>query len=90
MPDQAEILKAGDHGSSTSSSEAFLQEVSPQVSIIMNRTGSGDQMLHPDAVKRLAEAGSSVYTTESTANIHVKTDGKTFHVYGTPDYIPGE
>lgn len=89
---EAEILKAGNHGSSTSASEAFLQEVSPQASIIMNRTGSGsgNQMLHPDAVKRLIEAGSSVYTTESTANIRIKTDGKTFIIYGTPDYIPGE
>lgn len=87
---EAEILKAGDHGSSTSSSEAFLREVSPQASIVMNRTGSGDQTLHPDTAKRLTEAGSSVYTTESAANIHVKTDGKTFKVYGTPDYVPGE
>lgn len=87
---EAEVLKVGHHGSDTSSSLSFLQEVSPEASILSY--GEGNQYGHPHSVvvDRLLSVESQVYSTEASSHIVVDTDGNTFEVHGTPDSNPGD
>ncbi|WP_404356511.1 S-layer homology domain-containing protein [Cytobacillus firmus] len=87
---EAEVLKVGHHGSDTSSSLSFLQEVSPEASILSY--GEGNQYGHPHSVvvDRLLSVGSQVYSTAASSHIVVDTDGNTFEVHGTPDSNPGD
>jgi beta-lactamase superfamily II metal-dependent hydrolase len=87
---EAEVLKVGHHGSDTSSSLSFLQEVSPEASILSY--GEGNQYGHPHSVvvDRLLSVGSQVYSTATSSHIVVDTDGNTFEVHGIPDSNPGD
>ena len=69
------ILKAGHHGSSTSTSEAFLQSVSP--SYVVLSYGRGNRYGHPseDVVERCLNAGAEIYATGEDGAIEVWTDG---------------
>lgn len=60
---KADILKVGHHGSNSASSEAFLQAVSPNYSVIS--VGFNDYgHPHPETIHRLAEADTRVYRTD--------------------------
>ncbi|WP_006521466.1 Ada metal-binding domain-containing protein [Desulfoscipio gibsoniae] len=77
---EAEILKVGHHGSSTSSSAAFINKVSPEVAIIC--VGADNSYGHPagETVQRLQNAGAKVYRTDLNGNIVITTDGKSYKV----------
>ncbi len=76
----AEILKVGHHGSSTSSATAFLNKVSPEIAIIS--VGVDNSYGHPadETIQRLQNSGAEVYRTDINGNIIVATDGKTYTV----------
>lgn len=76
----AEVLKVEHHGSKTSSSEAFLEAVSPQIAVIS--VGEDNEYGHPSAwiVSRLKEIGASVYRTDQVGSVIVMTDGKNIGV----------
>lgn len=80
---RATILKPGHHGSSTSSSMAFLQAVQPKAAVLSY--GENDYG-HPNAgvVSRLHEVGAKVYSTFASGDIVVTTDGATYHVNAKP------
>ncbi|TQR19376.1 MBL fold metallo-hydrolase [Psychrobacillus vulpis] len=69
------ILKAGHHGSDTSSSEDFIREVQPKVTVLSY--GQDNSYGHPneDVVSRLNNIHSQVYATVEVGNIIVKTNG---------------
>lgn len=75
-----EVLKVAHHGSRYSSSQAFLNILRPEVSLIScsatNRYG------HPgeETLKRLLGAGSRVYITKDCGAIRVWTDGEVVKV----------
>ena len=73
---QADVLKVGHHGSSTSSSQAFLQAVKPKYAIIS--VGVGNSYHHPEeeALQRLQSIGAEIYRTDLQGNIVCTTDGK--------------
>lgn len=73
------IYKAGHHGSNTSSTQAFINKVKPQASILSY--GKGNQYGHPhdEIVKRLQAAGSKLYSTEN-GDITVITNGTTYNI----------
>lgn len=77
LPLKADVLKVGHHGSSSSSSAAFLRAVSPSVAVIS--VGKDNDYGHPSpqTVKRLKDVGSAVYQTCETGTIIAKSDGKT-------------
>ncbi|HEY8364260.1 MAG TPA: MBL fold metallo-hydrolase, partial [Haloplasmataceae bacterium] len=77
---RADVLKVGHHGSSSSSSAAFVQAVSPKISIIS--VGKDNKYGHPsDAViKRLISNGSLVYRTDKDGTIVVKSNGNIYDV----------
>ncbi|CAM3889122.1 S-layer homology domain-containing protein [Aeromicrobium ponti] len=87
---EAEVLKVSHHGSNTTSSLSFLEEVSPEVSVLSY--GEENQYGHPhsEVIDRLLSVGSEVYSTVTSGNIVVDTNGITYEVHGTPDSLPGD
>ncbi|CAN0220894.1 unnamed protein product, partial [Chrysoparadoxa australica] len=80
----AEVLLAGHHGSSSSTSQGFLNEVKPKVSILSY--GEDNSYGHPtsEVVTRLTNAKSDIYATATSGDIVVSTDGKIYSVVATP------
>lgn len=74
---QATVLKAGHHGSDTSSSYQFLREVMPQSVVIS--VGEGNSYGHPseEALSRFRDAGAEVYRTDMQGHIIASSDGNT-------------
>lgn len=66
---KVDVLKVGHHGSDTSSSEKFLNEILPTYSII--QVGKGNKYGHPTQIvlNRLAYINSKVYRTDINQNI---------------------
>ncbi|WHP41359.1 MBL fold metallo-hydrolase [Lysinibacillus capsici] len=79
---KATVLKAGHHGSNTSSSEEFVQAVKPEVAILSY--GEDNKYGHPHAevVDRLQAIGSKIYATADLGTITVSTDGVNYTVNG--------
>ncbi|WP_255472942.1 MBL fold metallo-hydrolase [Planomicrobium sp. CPCC 101079] len=76
----AEILHLGHHGSNTSTGNAFLKAVSPEIAIYS--AGADNSYGHPHAeVLAAAEnAGAEVYGTDVNGTVIIETDGKTYSV----------
>lgn len=77
---EADILKLGHHGSSTSSSSRFLREVNPDVAIYSAGYGNPYGHPHTEVMNKLAEKGISVYGTDTEGTILVESDGQTYSV----------
>lgn len=75
-----DVLKVGHHGSSTSSSEAFLTAASPEIAVIS--VGEGNSYGHPHAsiVKRLETCGAEIYRTDLCGSVVVSFDGENYTV----------
>ena len=86
----SDVLKVGHHGSSTSTSAAFLAAVTPDVAIIS--VGAGNTYDHPtqETLDRLAAAGASVYRTDLHGTVRLTSDCATYAVEatGAPTPIP--
>lgn len=78
---QATFLKAGHHGSNTSSSEKFIQAVHPEVTVLSY--GEGNKYGHPHAevVERLQAVGSKIYATAEAGTVIVSTDGVNYDMH---------
>jgi competence protein ComEC len=76
----AQVLRLGHHGSSTSTTAAFLAAVAPQVAIYS--AGAGNQYGHPhtETVERIAAAGIPLYGTAEHGTVTLISDGITFEV----------
>lgn len=76
------VLKAGHHGSGTSSSQAFLDAVGPEITVIS--AGLDNQYGHPavDVLDRLeASVGpQNVYRTDLQGTVEFVSDGATWQV----------
>ncbi len=81
----ADILKVGHHGSSTSSSASFLKKVSPEIAIIS--CGEDNEYGHPhkEIVSRLQKQGIEYYRTDVYGNVEITTDGETYEVITQKD-----
>lgn len=76
----ADVIKIGHHGSDTSSSEQFLQKVSPDYAIIS--VGEDNKYGHPNdtTLKLLNEMNVKVFRTDESGTITVISDGKNIEV----------
>lgn len=72
----ADVLKVGHHGSETSTSYVFLNEVLPDYAIIS--VGAGNSYGHPDdaVLSRLRDADVQVFRTDMQGDIVVTSDGE--------------
>jgi competence protein ComEC len=76
VPLAATVLKSPHHGSNTSSSDKFLEAVSPQLVIIS--VGEDNKFGHPSAavLERYAQHGITVLRTDEQGSIELVTDGE--------------
>lgn len=73
---QSDVLKAGHHGSKTSSSLAFLDYVSPKYAIISAGKDNSYGHPHKEVVDSLKQFGASISSTQDKGMIVFETDGK--------------
>lgn len=78
LPVVAAVLQVGHHGSSTSSSEAFLRAVAPRVAVY--QAGAGNDYGHPhrEVVRRFARLGIPLYGTDRHGTVRVRVAGGAF------------
>jgi competence protein ComEC len=79
---RADVLKAGHHGSRTSSSAPFLDAVRPRLAIISS--GAGNVYRHPHQATLDAFAGRRVIVarTDELGSVVVSTDGRRIRLAG--------
>lgn len=72
----ATILKAGHHGSKTSSTEKFLEAVKPKIVLI--GVGENNTFGHPseEVIKNLEKCGAQIYRTDLNGEIIIKVNNK--------------
>lgn len=77
----ADVLKAGHHGSRSSTTDAFLTAVSPEHAVLSCGLHNHFGFPHPEVVARLVAAGVRVWRTDLEGAIVVRTDGAALEVY---------
>lgn len=72
----ADVLKLGHHGSSTSTTDEFLDKVSPEIAIIS--CGADNRYGHPhkETLRKLKKRNIRIYRTDIDGNIVLISDGK--------------
>jgi competence protein ComEC len=80
LPLDADILKAGHHGSADSSSEAFLAAVSPEIAVI--QVGADNTFGHPAPAVLDRLQGVEVLRTDQDGRVEAISDGVEWQVYG--------
>ena len=72
---RADVLKLGHHGSSTSTSEAFLEAVNPSVAVCS--VGEGNDYGHPhqETLALLERYGLPLYRTDKLGTVKIVLDG---------------
>ncbi len=73
-----DVLKVGHHGSSTSSSQAFIDAVSPRVALVSVGLANTYGHPSPDVMRRLLDAGASVLRTDQLGSLILRSDGSTW------------
>ena len=71
-----DVLKVGHHGSNTSSSKNFLEQIKPEVALIS--VGQGNTYGHPTqaTLKRLSNIGAKIYRTDENGTILLIENGE--------------
>ena len=77
----ADVLKLGHHGSSTSSTAAFLKAVAPEYAVISCGKNNDYGHPHEETMKKLELLGCKVYRTDEMGTITAYTDGETLSFY---------
>ena len=75
----ADVLKVGHHGSSTSSSQEFLDAVKPRYAAISVGYDT-NKLPKLEVLQRLNDAGAAIYRTDVSGTLIFLTDGKSITV----------
>ena len=72
----SDVLKVGHHGSATGSSNAFLNLVSPEISLVS--AGIKNKFNHPSdrVINSLEEINSIIHRTDKSGGVLLESDGK--------------
>lgn len=75
-----DVLKVGHHGSGTSSSQAFLDAVTPEYAVIS--VGGANDYGHPPKgiLERLAATGAKLFRTDWQGDVIITSDGENISV----------
>lgn len=76
LPLQAQIFKAGHHGSRGSSTLPLLEQVRPQIMVISAGDGNNFGHPHQEVLDRATQVGAAVLRTDELGSIAVTTDGE--------------
>ena len=76
----ADVLKLGHHGSSTSTSQAFLDRVHPQYAIISCGKGNDYGHPHKETLARIRSSGAQLYRTDRQGGLRVTCSGTSITV----------
>jgi competence protein ComEC len=77
---RSDVLKAGHHGSRTSTSLVFAQTVSPEYAIVSAGKDNSYGHPHKEVLNNLAGVGAIVLNTALSGTIRFQTDGKSLEV----------
>ena len=69
---EVDILKAGQHGSKTSSSQAFLEKLKPHITLISVGKSNRAKLPHRETLTRLETIKSKIYRTDQQGAIRFK------------------
>jgi competence protein ComEC len=86
-----EVMKAGHHGSNTSTNEKLLNATNPDVILIS--AGEGKRYGHPhhEVMEKASEIGAQIFRTDKSGDIVVTTNGKTYSINKLGfDYSPSQ
>lgn len=77
---KCDVLKVGHHGSTSSSTPAFIEAADPEYAVI--EVGAGNSYGHPkqEVLNRLVEHGCRIYTTMDSGNIVFVSDGESLRI----------
>jgi competence protein ComEC len=74
------VLIAPHHGSRSSSSTVFLEEVNPEVIVISSGRQSRFNLPHPATLNKYQQHGSSIFRTDINGAIFLSTDGQQLEI----------
>ncbi|MFZ4620890.1 MAG: DNA internalization-related competence protein ComEC/Rec2 [Bacteroidota bacterium] len=79
---RSDLLKAGHHGSSTSSSERFVSVIQPKHAVVS--VAKFNKFRHPSkkVLRRFLEHHAVIHRTDEEGAVIVESDGKELHVVG--------
>ena len=72
----ADVLKCGHHGSSSSTTKAFLSQVDPRYAVISCGLDNSYGHPHKEVLARLEKQGVTLYRTDQDGTVLAKSDGK--------------
>lgn len=75
-PLQADVLRAGHHGSATASSYVFLREVLPSFVVISVGAGNSYGLPSEETLSRCRDVGAAVYRTDESGTVLATVDGQ--------------
>jgi competence protein ComEC len=77
---KSDVLKAGHHGSITSSQTEFLEAVAPEIAIVM--VGENNKFNHPSlrTMKRLEKLNIKTFRTDLHGTINIISNGQSIYV----------
>ena len=79
---RADILKAGHHGSHTSSSALFIDAVQPRYAIVSTRGSARRHGVHPEVRRRFDERGILLWRTDFHGGIRLQPHGSEYQLHG--------
>ncbi|WP_245393135.1 ComEC/Rec2 family competence protein [Staphylococcus coagulans] len=71
-----QILKVGHHGSQTSSSTSFINEIRPQIALISAGRNNVYHLPHPTTIQKLRAIHAKVYNTADNHHINIEFNDK--------------
>ena len=76
----SQVLKAGHHGSKTSSSKEWLRAVNPETALISCGAGNDYGHPHKETMKKYQALKMKIYETDKNGTITLTSDGKGYEV----------
>lgn len=84
----ATFLKAGHHGSNSSSSLGFLQKVNPKAVILSYEEGNSYGHPHKEVLANINTVGTKAYATAQDGTIVVTTNGQSYSISAKEFIVP--